>query len=369
MKRWTNTKNRSTDYLSAVRIIAMNGVTPINTPHFPTVDVKNIVQTIRDISTLARFRNVRSEVLQERAQQVAAYLNNTDQSLREAFPILLTALSNASGDSYFAALDELRDALSRDDLTDEDRSLVNGEMRNLKSNVEAMLERVEARFAECAQRLEQDVRSVYNVEIGERASEPLNVAKERKARILTHLAEHSHNKATCVEQRDTLIKAQDVIREFNLADMYKNYIPTNKELDSLDMENPKKEAVKQGIELVRKVLGVVSDGIKYSELAKSRDHLDKEIQSISQAMDALNTDLQVAEDVLADANAVVEISRRRRVAGEEIMTVANIWRGFAVALERLTETDYAPGDLSLMVKRYRDHLQSLSADYNAMMIS
>ncbi|PTT31568.1 alpha-xenorhabdolysin family binary toxin subunit B [Pseudomonas sp. HMWF021] len=347
----------------------MNGVTPINTPHIPMVDVKSIVQTIRDISTLARFRNVRSDVLQERAQQVAAYLNNTDQTLREAFPILMTALSNASGDSYFAALDELRDALNRNDLTDEDRRLVKSEIGNLKSNVEAMLERVEVRFAECAHRLEQDVRSVYSVEIGERANEPLNVARQRKSLILTYLSEHSRNKATCIEQRDTLIKAQEVIREFNLADMYRNYIPTHKELDGIDMENPKKEAVKQGVELVRKVLGVVSEGIRYSELAKSRDHLDKEIQSISQAVDGLNNDLKVAEDVLADANAIVEISRRRRVAGEEVMMVANIWRGFAMALERLKGTDYAPADLSLMIKRYRDHVQSLGADYSTLMIN
>ncbi|WP_166219504.1 alpha-xenorhabdolysin family binary toxin subunit B [Pseudomonas atagonensis] len=347
----------------------MNGVTPINTPSIPVVDVKNIVQTIRDISTLARFRNVRSDVLQERAQQVAAYLNNTDQTLREAFPILLTALSNATGDSYFTALDELRDALTREDLSEDDRTLLSGEIRNLKGLVEAMFERVEARFTECAQRLNNDVRSVYSVEIGARADEPLNVAKQRKARILALLDEHSRNKATCVEQRDTLIKAQDVIREFNLADMYKNYIPTGKELDSLDMENPKKEAVKQGIELVRKVLGVVSGGIKYIELATSRNNLDQEIQSISQTMDALNHDLQGAEDVLSDANAIVEIGRQRRIAGEEIAAVANIWSGFAVAVERLKGSDYAPSDWSSLVNRYRMHLQSLSTEYNALMIN
>lgn len=347
----------------------MNGVTPINTPHIPTVDVKSIVQTIRDISTLARFRNVRSDVLQERAQQVAAYLNNTDQTLREALPVLLTALGTASGDSYFAALDELRDTLGRNDLTAEDRALVSAEMSNIRGIVEAMFERVEARFAECALRLDNDVRSVYSVEIGERANEPLNVARQRKARILTHLDEHCRSKAACIEQRDTLIKAQEVIREFNLAEMYKNAIPSGKALDSIDMANPKKEAVKQGIELVRKVLGVVSEGIKYSELATARNNLDKEIQSISQAMDTLNSDLYAAEDVLWDANAIVEISRKRRVAGEEITAVANVWKGFALALERLKGSDYSRGDMSSLINRYKAHLMALSAEYNDLMIN
>lgn len=347
----------------------MNGVTPIVTVHIQAIDAKKIVQTIRDISKLARFRNDRSDVLQERAQRIAAYLNNTDQALRESFPVLLTALNNAKGESYFAALDELREALGRGDLGQEDRTLIGGEIRNIKGNIEAMLERVETRFRECAQRLEYDVTSVYKVEIEERADEPLRVAKERKARILAQLNEHSSNKATCVEQRDILVKAQDVIREFNLADMYKNYIPSGDALDKIDMENPKKEAVKQGIELVRKVLGVISDGIKYSELATSRNNLDKEIQTISQLMEGLNSDLDVAEDVLSDANAVADISRQRRVAGEEVMAVANVWKGFAVAVARLKDTEYAPNDLSSLLGRYRVHLDTLSADYNTLMIN
>jgi hypothetical protein len=347
----------------------MNGVTPIVTVHIQAIDAKKIVQTIRDISKLARFRNDRSDVLQERAQRIAAYLNNTDQALRESFPVLLTALNNAKGESYFAALDELHEALGRGDLSHEDRTLIGGEIRNIKGNIEAMLERVETRFRECAQRLEYDVTSVYKVEIEGRADEPLRVAKERKTRILAQLNEHSSNKATCVEQRDILVKAQDVIREFNLADMYKNYIPSADALDKIDMENPKKEAVKQGIELVRKVLGVISDGIKYSELATSRNNLDKEIQTISQLMEGLNSDLDAAEDVLSDANAVADISRQRRVAGEEVMAVANVWKGFAVAVARLKDTEYAPSDLSSLLGRYRVHLETLSAEYNTLMIN
>lgn len=347
----------------------MNGVTSLNTQHIPAIDVKKIVQTIRDISTLARFRQQNSDVLQERAERVVAYLNNTDQALREALSVLLTALNNASGHSYFAALEELRAALTRNDLTADDRILITGEIFNIKGNVRMMLDRVEARFAECAQRLEREVHSLYKIEIDGRAQEPLTVAKNRKARILAQLNEHASNKAVCIEQRDTLVKAQDVIREFNLADMYQNYIPSGELLDGVDMANPKKEALKQGIELVRKVLGVVSDGIKYSELATSRDNLDKEIQTISLLVEGLNDDLQSAEDVLADASAIVEIGLQRRVAGEEIMAVANIWKGFAMAVDRLQSSDYTPSDLTSLVQRYQSHLQTLSADYNSVMIN
>lgn len=347
----------------------MNTVTPIDTHLIPYIDVKKIIQTIRDVSRLAGFRQERSDVLQERAQRVAAYLNNIDQTMRESFPVLLTALNNASGQSYFDALAELNDALSRNDLTSQDRDMVNEEILNIKGNIEAVLEGVEAKFTDRSRFLENEVRSLYKVEIDERADEPLKAARERKARLLVALNDHSLRKATCVEQRDALIKAQDVIREFNLAQMYKDYIPDSKVLDSLDMENPKKEAVKQGIELVRKVLGVVSGGIKYIELATSRNNLDREIETLTQLMTGLNKDLQAAEDALSDINAVVEIGRQRKVVGEEINAVVGVWLGFSMSLDKLKGTDYTQSELSRFLNRYKTHLEGLTADYNSIMIN
>jgi hypothetical protein len=347
---------------------AMTNVTPIDNPRIPDIDVKKIIQTIRDISRLASFRQNRSDVLQERALRVSAYLNNIDKTMRESFPVLLTALNGATGQSYFDALAELNDALARNDLTAQDREMVGEEVVNIKRNIEAMLEGVEAKFTDRSRFLENEVRSLYRVEIDERADEPLKVARARKARILEELNDHSLSKAKAEHQRDTLIKAQDVIREFNLADMYKNYIPDGEALDGLDMENPKKEAVKQGIELVRKVLGVVSDGIKYSELATSRNNLDKEIQSLSQLKDGLNRELQTAEDALSDINAIVEVSRQRRTVGEEIITVAGVWLGFSLNLDNLKRMDYTQAELSRFLSRYKSHLATLSTDYNSIMI-
>lgn len=346
----------------------MNTVTPIDTPHFPDIDVRTIIQTIRDVSRLASFRQDRANVLQERAQRVAAYLNNIDKTMRESFPVLLTALNGACGQSYFDALAELNDALARSDLTALDREMVGEEIQNIKRNIEVMLEGVETRFTDRARFLENEVRSLYRVEIDERADEPLKVARARKARILVELNDHSLSKAKAEQQRDTLIKAQDVIREFNLADMYKNYIPDGEALDGLDMENPKKEAVKQGIELVRKVLGVVSEGIKYSELATSRNNLDKEIQSLSQLMVGLNRELQTAEDALSDINAIVEIGHQRRTVGEEVIAVVGVWLGFSMSLDRLKSTDYSQAQLSRFLDRYKTHLEKLTADYNSFMI-
>jgi hypothetical protein len=347
----------------------MSSVTPIDTPVIPVIDVKNIIQTLRDISRLANFRNERPDVLQERAHRVVAYLNNIDTALRESFPVLLTALNNASGQQWFEVLDELNGALARHDLTPEDRALVADELANVKDNINTLLEGVEAKFIARSRLLENEVQSLYKIEIGERADEPLKVARERKARILAQLNDHHLNKATYEEQRDTLIKAQDVIREFNLADMYKNYIPDAKALDGLDMDNPKKEAVKQGIELVRKVLGVVSDGIKYSQLATSRNNLDLEIESITRLVAGLNNELQAAEDLFSDISAVVEISRRRRTAGEEIIVVAGVWRGFSMHLETLKNLEYNQAGLARLLARYKSHLEGLAGDYNSTLIN
>ncbi len=347
----------------------MSNVTPIDAPVIPVIDVTNIIQTLRDVSRLANFRSDRPDVLQERAQQVVAYMNNLDTTLRESFPVLLTALNNTSGQQWFDVLDELNGALERHDLTSQDRASVTEELLNVKGNIAAMLDSIEAKFVARSRRLEGAVHNLYKIEIGERADGPLEVARARKARVLAQLNDHNLNKATCMEQRDALVKAQDVIREFNLADMYKNYIPDGEALNSLDMENPKKEAVKQGVELVRKVLRVVCDGIKYSQLATSRSNLELEIQTIARRIEGLNHELRGAENVLSDITAVVEISRRRRMAGEEILRLSGVWRCFSMHLETLKNLEYSHAGLSRFLSRYKNHLEGLEGDYNSTLIN
>ena len=347
----------------------MSNVTPIDLPVIPVIDVINIIKTLRDVSILANFRSDRPDVLQERAQQVVAYLSNLDITLRESFPVLLTTLNNASGQQWFDVVGELNGALERDDLTPQDRTLVTDELLNVKGNIAAMLDRIEAKFMTRSRLLESAVHSLYKIEIGERVDGPLEWARARKARILAQLNDNYLNKATCMEQRDALVKAQDVIREFNLADLYKHYIPDGEALNRLDMENPKKEAVKQGIERVRKVLGGVCDGIKYSQLATSRNNFELEIEAIARRIEGLNHEFKSAENVLSDINAVVEISRRRRIAGEEVLKLSLVWRSFSIHLQTLKNLGYCQAGLSRFLSRYKGHLVGLEGDYNSTLIN
>lgn len=86
-------------------------------------------------------------------------------------------------------------------------------------------------------------------------------------------------------------------------------------------------------------------------------------------MDGLSSDLQIAEDALSDVRAVVDISRQRRVVGDEIISVVGVWAGFPVALGTLKKTDYTRAHLSVLLNRYKAHLQALSDEYNSLMIN
>ncbi|MDD0980443.1 alpha-xenorhabdolysin family binary toxin subunit B [Pseudomonas shahriarae] len=348
----------------------MSNVISIASGIISAVDVNKIVQTSRDISRLTNFKNALSDdVLHERARQVAAYLKNIDTTMRESFPMLLTALSNSYGQSFFDTLDELKGALDRKDLGDSDRDLVSKEFLSIKGNIELMLNEVAAKFNDRSRLLDKEVISLYKVEIGDRTDQPLKLARDLMDRVLAQLNEQNLKKSTCVEQRDTLIKAQDVIRQTNLADIFQTYLPDAGALSSLDLATPEKEAIKQAIALLKKILGVVSDGIKYIELATARTNLDKEIDVLNQSISGLNGELKSAENTLSDVSAVAEISLKRLVAGKKIDIVVGIWIEFSTNLAVLKSGDYSEADLATFLNRYKTHLEVLTKDYNSVMIN
>ncbi|MCU1750258.1 alpha-xenorhabdolysin family binary toxin subunit B [Pseudomonas sp. 6D_7.1_Bac1] len=347
----------------------MNPVTPINAGLIPAIDVKSIIQTTRDISKLTNFRAyLPNDLLQERARQVALYLQMTDTTLRESFPILLTALKNADGQGYFSVLDELKAALAGD-LSPADREACNDEVVNIKAALANMLEGVSAKFTFRSESVKSQAMSVYKVEIGERVNPSLQLAKDRISRISDDLNKLYLTKATCVEQRDTLVKAQDVIRKTNLADIFQTYLPDGDDLNNLDLATPEKEAIKQAIALVKKALGILSDGIKYIELATARNNLDKEIESLTKSITESNSEFKKAQDALSDVVAVGDIDGLRMVAVNELDLVASIWMGCSSSLAGLKNTDFTQSDLSSLLSRYKMHLEKLSADYNNFMLT
>lgn len=347
----------------------MSNVVVISANRIPGINVKNIIQTTRDISKLTSFRiYLPNDLLQERARQVAMYLQMIDTTLRESFPILLTALKNADSQSYFSVLDELKEALAGD-LSPADRAACNDELVNIKAALANMLEGVSAKFSLRSESVKNQALSIFKVEIGERVNTSLQLAKDRISRISDDLNKLYLTRAERVEERDTLVKAQDVIRETNLADIFQTFLPDAAALDSLDLTNPKKEAIKQAILMVKRVLGLYSDAIKYTELATARNNLDKEIENLTQSINGTNGELKKAQDTLSDVVAVGDIDSLRMVAVKELDLVASIWMACSSSLAGLKNTDFTPSDLSSLLSRYKMHLEGLTADYNSFMIT
>ncbi len=348
----------------------MNQVTPINAGQIPDVDAKKIVYTTRDIAKLTNFSvPLPDDYLQGTARRVWLYLKVVDATLRESFPVLLTSIQNSYGQKYFSVIDELKAELANPELSDDDRALFNSDIAYFKASVVTMLDKVSAKFISQSESVSKQALDIYKLEIGDRINPTLQLAKERMTRVSNQLTEASNTKANYVEQRDTLIKAQDVIRATNLADIFQTYLPDGAVLDGLDLTNPEKEAVKQAIELVKKLLGVLSSGIKYSELATARNNLDKEIDKLTQVIAGFNSERKLAEETLGDVLAVGEVNELRLVALKEIDLVANIWKQFSMSLGVLKNSDFTKDDVAALLNRYKVHLEVLSFDYDNVLLT
>ncbi|TPG65689.1 hypothetical protein EAH78_31585 [Pseudomonas arsenicoxydans] len=283
--------------------------------------------------------------------------------------MLLTSIQNSYGQKYFSVIDELKTELDNPELSADDRALFNTEIAYFKASVVTMLDKVSAKFISQSESVGKQALDIYKLEIGDRINPTLQRAKERMARISNQLTEVSKTKESYVQQRDTLIMAQDVIRETNLADIFQTYLPDSAALDGLNLTNPKKEAIKQAIQLVKKLLGVLSTAIKYSELATARNNLDKEIDKLTQAIAGLNSERKLAEDTLGDVLAVGEVNQLRMVALKEIDLVASIWKQSTMSLGILKNSDFTKDDVAALLNRYKVHLEVFSSDYHNVLLT
>lgn len=348
----------------------MNSVTPINAGQIPAINAKNIVRTIRDIAKLTNFSApLTDDYLQDTARRVSLYLKNVDTTLRDSFPVLQTSIQNSYCQKYFTVIDELNTELANPDLSAEDRELFNEDIAYFKASIAGILDKVSAKFTSQAESISKQALDIYKLELGERSNPTLQLAKDRMTRISNQLSESSITKANRVEQRDALVKAQDIIRQTNLADIFQMYLPDGAVLDGLDLTNPEKEAIKQAIELVKKLLGVLSTAIKYSELATARNNLDKEIEKLAQVIAGLNTERKLAEDTLGDVLAVRDINELRLVALKEIDLVASIWKQFPFSLDILKSSDLTKDDVAALLNRYKGHLEVFSSDYYNVLLT
>ncbi|CAQ83625.1 MULTISPECIES: alpha-xenorhabdolysin family binary toxin subunit B [Photorhabdus] len=345
---------------------------PQKTIIYPEISVKTLSQAVKNIWRLAHQQKSGIEIIQEKILRVGVYSRDIDEAARDSIPQLQTVLRQLPPQDYFQTIIDIDTALENPELDDETRNTLlearSEHIRSLNKDVKNVISNLHKE----ANIMANKIADVRNVVIVERLEESLKEELERKTELQADIAQKEQNKAKLLPDRNKIIESQDIIRQYNLADMFKDYIPNVSELDKLNLDSPKKElikqAIKQGIEIAKKILGNISTGLKYIELADARIRLDAQISQLSKDCDDLKTQLKDVEQRIAGIENAHQIDKERTTLLLQATKLEQIWIIFANQLQETIEDQSSQQNLTKLIHDQLDYLDNLESQYSGFLL-
>ncbi|WP_387466212.1 alpha-xenorhabdolysin family binary toxin subunit B [Photorhabdus sp. RM323S] len=346
---------------------------PQNSAAYPEINIKTLNQAVKNIWRLVQQQTSGIEIIQEKTLRVGIYSRDLDETVRISVPHLQTVLRQLPPQEYFQTILEIDAELENSELDDETRNTLlearSEQIHSLNKDVKNVILNLHNE----ANQLTSKIADVRNVVISERLGEVLEEEQARKVELQADIAQKEQKKAKLAENRDKIIASQDVIRQYNLADMFKDYIPNASEVDKLDISNPKKEAIKQalkqGIEIAKKILDNISKGLKYIELADARSKLDEKITRLNKVSDNLKNQLKETEKRITGIGAAQQIETERTTLLSQTTTLEQVWSIFANQLQETIDSKTGQQDLTKLIHNQLDFLNNLESQYSALLLS
>ncbi len=335
-----------------------------NMTQYPNVDVRAFVQAAKNMSRLALLRTPKLTSIEENARRASAYARELDNAIRTAVPRLAAALRDSASDSvYISSLAEIDEALASLPAGHKTRPALEAERSKISARLAEGARHLVSAFAEQAATLSSCMLDLQRVPIAERVQTVLEEQKQQLARVQQEMSDAEQRRASLVAQRATVIESLNLLRGQNFIDIINDVIPSASELDNLDLTNPKKEAIKQALDLTKKLLGKLSDQLKYADLVEARNTLDGRIDALSDELNAIRGKSGDAHQLLNGLNDALSMAGERTVLLAQAELIKGVWHAFAARLrERLDQGDYA-GSIPGMLQGQSAFLDDLSESF------
>ncbi|MBD2814771.1 alpha-xenorhabdolysin family binary toxin subunit B [Xenorhabdus sp. Flor] len=337
---------------------------------YPEINIKALNQTVNTIWCLAQQQTSGIEIIDEKAKQVGLYSRDLNEMIRDSLSQLTPILRQFTVESIFSTIREIDEALLDPDLGDGDRKALLKEREQSSLKLSKNAEYVIDKFSKRTSQLAEKIGDISNIVIAERLKDILTRTEAQAAKLQSDIEKKAEKRKKLDAERDKIIESQDVIRANNIADMFKDFIPSASDIDSLDFTDPKKEAIKQAIkqsaEIIRKVLGKISEGLKYIDLADARMKLSDQIDQIMEESKELKTTLWKTEQQLSGLKDMMQIDTERTTMLSEADKLEQAWRSFTNQLHKLSDKEVNQANITALIKGQLDFLDNLASQYNKL---
>jgi hypothetical protein len=334
---------------------------------YPAPDFKLIAQSTKDISRLVFFQTEKMEAVQSKAKRVSSYALELQTILGEELISLSTTVESLDFTDVFSQIAEIDRELAKGTLSAEEKEAAREAREEQVSFFAGGIGGTHGKLRDAAVKVQQKAGEIGAVVLAERTEESLKQAQSRQPEISKALGEKETAIKKLGEDRDKIVAAQDVIRARNIADIVKDFIP--KDLEKLDLKKPEVEAVKLGVEVLKKILGEVSEGFKYSDLADQRKALDGKIEELDNGIRSLQAEQRENDALVDDLSSVMSIDSKRAVFLGEVNKLPAAWSGFADSLAQLNGTQVTEASVTNALNTIKSYLANCLDARNKVIIT
>jgi hypothetical protein len=313
----------------------MSNVTPIASPltSYAEPNFSLIAQSTKDISRLAVFQSENLMAVMDKAQRASRYALDLDKVMGEKLVSISTQAQNLDFTELFNQLAEIDSEIAKGKLSASELKAAK-EAREEQSDLFAtQIRNIKAQLRSAAGDVKQTAGEVRAVVLAERTQEALKHQEELQPKLSKSIADKRAAWKSLDEDRSKIVAAQDVIRARNLIDIYKDFIP--KDLEKIDLKKPEAEAIRLGVEVLKKLMGEVSEGFKYSDLADRRRAFDTQIDQLDTDIKELIAEQLANDALISDLRAVMTIDDKRDAVLGEADKLPTAFSGFADELDKL----------------------------------
>lgn len=336
-------------------------------PDFPEPDFPLMEQSTKDISRLAGFQTDKMSAVTEKAERVSSYALALQKMLGEELVSLSTKARNLDFRELFNQLTEIDQELAKGTLSAADTASVQEARKELVGVFAGGISDLKSKLRGSAAQVKKKVAEISAVVLAERTEETLNQRKQRQPELSKSIAEKRAAWTGIDADRSKIIAAQDVIRARNLIDTYKDLIPAD--LEKVDLKQPEAEAIRLGVEVLKKLMGEVSAGFKYADLADQRKALDRRIDQLDQDIRELMAEQKANDALISDLSAVMSIHEKRLALLKEANKLPTAFSGFADELDKLSGSSMTEANFNRLLGGLKSYLENCLESRNQVIIT
>lgn len=300
--------------------------------------------------------------LREKSQRLVGYVQTSNENLKHSLIESKAKLESQNIASYTTQLERLFLSLNDPALPDMKKKLLSQAADQLRGNLQRLIVEVEILFSAIADRFFDELSRIEDVLIEVHIPDALQGKSQQKRTLEKALGEIETQKQLLITRKNMLIDSLDIMRRRNLIDMFSDYLPTDQEIEGLNLTQPEVEALKQGINLYRKMAQNLSEGVEYAKLADARDQLYRDIEKLNQEGRQLSAELSTIQHELQDVSSLAGIDAERDRYVAEARKLLNSLDFFSARLHNLLKLEMY-SEISKLLDEKLHYLNAILREY------